>query len=117
MSKFITAAKQSGSPLAKTQGIEKVSKELPSERASVIYVAVDRIIAGIKSIQEHMDEEAFPIQMPPLNAPVAMAATGGDGWGRYDIFVPTELLVAGKNAAMGMMMGGQGQPPPADQPQ
>jgi hypothetical protein len=114
MSKFIAAAKENGAPLSKSAGVENVSKHLPKERNAVVYVAVDHIIAGVKRIQQYMEEEVLPIQMPALNAPAALAVTGGEGWAQYDIFLPTELLVAGKNAAMSMMGAGE---QPADQPE
>lgn len=106
--RFITAAKEKAAPLASDPGIQKISQHLPKERASVAYIALDHFITGIKRIQQHMEEEVLPIDLPALNAPVAVTMTGGDGWAQYDVFIPTEVMVAGKNAAMSMM-GQQGQ--------
>jgi hypothetical protein len=107
--KVIEAAKGNEAPLSKNAGIMKVSEQLPKEQAGVMYVSLDRMLTRIKEFQTHMDEEPLPIEVPRLDAPIAMSGTGGDGWGQYDIFIPMELLVAGKNAAMTMM--GQQAPP------
>jgi hypothetical protein len=116
LTQFLGAAKSSEAPLAKSAGIEKVSTYLPKERAAVVYFAVDRILERVKEIQKFMEEEPLPIQVPPIHAPAAMAVTGGDGWAQYDIFLPTELMLAGKNAAMTMMMG-QPAAEPAETPE
>jgi hypothetical protein len=107
--KLIESAKSAGAPLAEEAGIKKVSPNLPKERGSVMYIAVDRIVRTIRSVQKAMDEEVLPLNMPPVHAPLAIAETGGNGWMQIDLFVPTDLMVAGKNAAMAMMGG---QPPP-----
>ncbi|MBI4717003.1 MAG: hypothetical protein HY763_04305 [Planctomycetes bacterium] len=109
MGKLVEAAKKKESPLDADAGIKKVATNLPAERASVLYLAVDQIIAGIQHVMKAVDEEELPVTMPTIDAPLAMSATGGDEWSRFDIFLPTELLVAAKNAGMAMMGG----PPPA----
>jgi hypothetical protein len=77
-----------------------------------MYFAVDRIVGVIKAAQNAFDEEELPISMPELNAPLTINGTGGDGWSRGDLFLPTELMVAIKNAVLTMMGGGQAPPPP-----
>ncbi len=108
--KAIEAAKSSDSPLEASPGIKSVGANLPAERAMVAYLSVDRIVRTIQAVQKAMDEEVLPIQVPPLQSPIGMSATGGDGWSQMDIFFPMELITEGKNAVMAMMGGG----PPQD---
>lgn len=114
MATLIEQAKKNEPSLAKDEGIKKVVKFLPKERASVTYLAVDRILASVNRIMEALEEELLPVQMPAINAPLAMVGSGGDGWMQLDLFLPTELLVASKDAAMVMM--GQAAAPPAATP-
>ncbi|HEY3245534.1 MAG TPA: hypothetical protein VGM03_19500 [Phycisphaerae bacterium] len=108
----IGVAKAKQAPLDRDPGIRKVAEQLPRERASVVYIAVDQIISTIREGGKLMgEEEEFPIQMPKLQAPLAMSGTGGENWVQFDLFAPSELLVAGKNAAM-LLMGGGAPPPP-----
>ena len=65
----------------------------------------------ISRVAKVLDEEEFPVKMPSIDAPLGISSTGGTEWNRVDVFVPTELMVAVKNAILGMMMGG-GQPMP-----
>lgn len=110
--KFIEGARSSSAALEGTPGIKKVSEFLPKERASVLYVAVDNVIRGLQNIQQVTEEEPIPLQVPPVNAPIAMSSTGGENWSRADVFIHTDLMVAIKNAAMSMMGGGA--PPAGD---
>ena len=109
MASLIEQAKKNKAPLDNDTGIRKTASAVPEERASVAYLAVDRILTAINEVANTLEEEPVPVQMPPIDAPLAMASSGGDGWVRFDMFAPTELLVASKNAAMIMM--GQMQAP------
>ncbi len=118
MGRLIESARKKGdgkdnlrSGLDDDPGIKKVAANLTSERASVAYISVDQIIGAINSVAKALDEEELPIKMPAINAPLAMSGTGGNGWQRFDIFVPMELMVAVKNATLAMMGGGQVAPP------
>ena len=116
MGTLIETAKKKDSPLDGDAGIKKVAAFLPKKRASVAYVAIDQILACIPNVMKAVgEEEAFPVQMPVIDAPLAMAASGGDGWMQLDMFMPTELLVASKDAGM-MMAGSMMAPPPATTP-
>jgi hypothetical protein len=115
---LIKRAASNDAPLEKDAGIEKVSAYLPKKRQSVAYVALDNIVKLVRNITDAMGEEMFPLQVPTINAPLALTGTGGKEWMQVDILLPTDLMIAGKNAAM-MMMGtmgaaqqGQQQPPP-----
>ncbi|MBU0717134.1 MAG: hypothetical protein KJ749_02710 [Planctomycetes bacterium] len=112
MAKLLEQAKKKDAPLDDDAGIKRIAAHIPKERASVGYLAVDRVIAFIQDVQRALDEEVLPIQMPAINAPVAMSMTGGNGWMQGDVFLPTELLVAGKDAVM-TMMGPMMAPPAA----
>ena len=111
MGRLIESAGKDAVPLADDPGIKKVKAHLTSERASEMYLSVDRIVNVISRVARVLDEEEFPVKMPSIDAPLGISSTGGTEWNRVDIFVPTELMVAVKNAIMGMMMGG-GQPMP-----
>lgn len=115
MASLMKQALDSGAPLDADTGIKKVSAGLPKERAQVAYFAVDRILDLVNRVMVTLEEEPLPVTMPPINAPLAMVGSGGDGWIRGDLVVPTELLIAAKNAVM-TMMGTMGAPPPTTQP-
>ncbi len=116
MGTLIEQAKKKEAPLDGDAGIKKVAAFLPEKRASVAYVAVDQILAFIPNVMKALgEEEVFPVQMPKIDAPLAMAASGGDGWMQLDMFLPTELLVASKDAGM-MMAGSMMAPPPPTTP-
>ncbi len=114
MATLIEQAKKDGAPLEEDAGIMKVAGVLPKPVASVGYVAADRILASINQVMTVLEEEKLPVQMPPLDAPMAMATTGGDGWAQFDLFFPTELVVASKNAFMVMMGQRMGEPAAPD---
>ncbi len=115
MAYLMKQALDSGAPLDADAGIKKVSARLPKERAQVGYIAADRMLALVNKVMVTLEEEPLPVQMPPINAPLAMVGSGGDGWIRGDLIVPTELLIALKNAAM-TMMGTVAGPPPTTPP-
>lgn len=111
MARLLDLAKRNDAALDNDPGIKKVAAQMAKQRQSVMYAAVDEVFAGIHNAQQALDEEPLPVQMPPLDAPLAFTGSGGDGWMQLDIFMPTELLVAGKDAIMKMM--GTGGAPPA----
>ncbi|MGD2110405.1 MAG: hypothetical protein PVI86_13575 [Phycisphaerae bacterium] len=114
MAALMESAKKDAAPLEVDAGITKVAGALPAERASVAYLAADRILASVNQVLTTLEEDALPVTVAPIHAPLAMATRGGDGWVEFDMFFPTELLVAGKNAAMTMM--GQQQTAQPSQP-
>ena len=79
------------------------------------YVALDQIFLSVNDVLAELGEERLPIPVPQIDAPVAMAASGGDGFVQLDLFLPMELLIAGKNAGMAMM-GSMMAPQPAPAP-
>ena len=111
MGRLIKSAGSDAAGLADDPGIKKVRAHLTGERASEIYLSVDRIVNMISRVAKVLDEEEFPVKMPSIDAPLGISSTGGTEWNRVDVFIPTELMVAVKNAILGMMMGG-GQPMP-----
>jgi hypothetical protein len=115
LTRLIDQVKKKDAPLDNDAGIKKVAPHLPKERGSVGYLAVDQIVEFAKNVMRALDEEVIPVQMPTLNAPLAMAGTGGDGWLQGDLFIPTELMVAAKNA--GMMLAGSMMAPPGAAPE
>lgn len=116
MASLIEQAKESRAPLDSDPGIKKVATFLPTHRASVGYLAADRILDSVNQVMTALEEERLPVQMPPLDAPLAIATSGGDGWLQFDMFFPTELLVASKNVVMVMMGQQAAQPGPAPGP-
>ena len=126
---LMAQAGSADAPLDDDPGIKRVAALLPKDRNSVVYVALDNIFTLVGNINKALEEEdEFPIQLGELNAPLALVGRGGDGWTQADIFIPTELLVAGKDAIMTMVgmgagpMGGEmeleegadAEPPPSD---
>jgi hypothetical protein len=116
MADLIKAAQAKASPLDSDAGIKRVSAHLPAERHSVFYFAPDRIVTTIRAIQKAMGEEELPILVPELNAPIAVAASGDESFARSDAYLPMELIVAGKNVAMGLMMSRMAAPPGGSKP-
>ena len=114
MTQVIEQAKSKSSPLDDDPGIKKVAAHFPKERGGVFYLAVDHGAKLLYKIGEAVGDP-FPFQLQPINAPLAIATTGGDGWSRFDLLVPTELVVAVKNAAMMAMMQPAGGAAPATQ--
>ncbi len=110
MASVIEHAKNDKPLLDSDPGILRVADHVPSERAYATYLAVDQIIKCIGTGAEILDDEQFPIQMAELNAPIAIVGSGGNGWVRADVYLPTELIDAAKNAIMGMMMSQMGGP-------
>ncbi len=108
MGKIIETAKKKDAPLDANAGITKVNALLTKERASVVYVAIDQIFAGVNRIAKELEEEEIPVTMPALQSPIAVSTTGGNEWSRFDLVLPTEVLKAGKDAVMAMMEGGEG---------
>jgi len=120
MSRLVEQARGSDAPLDADAGIKKVSRYLPENRASVAFIAVDNICEFARTVAEAVGEEMFPLQFPQIQAPLAFSGTGGTEWAQFDVLVPTELMVAGKNAAMmmmGMMGGGAPEEAPPETPE
>ena len=106
MGKVIEAAKKKDGALDANPGIAKINSQLPKERSSVAYIALDQVFAGVNRIAKEMEEEEIPVKMPALQSPIAMSSSGGNEWSRVDIVFPTEVLKAGKDAVMSMTGGG-----------
>ena len=93
MARLIRAIRRGQSPLDEEQGIARVASGLPKERAGVVYLACDRMVNFIHSVAEECEtEEPFPFWLSPVDAPLAIGITGGDGWSRNDLFAPMPLL-------------------------
>ena len=103
MASLIEQARTNEAPLDNDTGIRKTAHAVPKMRASVAYVAVDRILAAVSRVADVLEEEPLPVQMPLLDAPLTLASSGGDGCAQFDMFVPTALLIASKDAAMVVM--------------
>jgi len=97
---LVDQARSDAAPLDADKGIQSVASRLPKQRAFSIFIAVDEILKTIQNVQRAVDEEPLPVQLPKLDAPVALNSTGGDGWSRFDIFVPTQLIRAITDASM-----------------
>lgn len=101
--KIIASAKGRKALLDELAGIKKVSAQLPKERYAVVYVAVDEILATINRIAVALGEDELPVNFGQVDAPVTVQMTGGDAWSRGDLFIPSDLMKAGAQAAMAAM--------------
>jgi len=111
MNQVIEQACKPDAPLDEDPGIKRVAALLPKSRNSVIYLALDNVVTLVRNIGKVLEEEdEFPLEVGELNAPLAVVGRGGEGWSQADIFVPTELMVAAKDAIT-TMMGMAGGPP------
>lgn len=118
MERLIQSASKNEPALESIPSVKKSASAIPAERSGVVYVAADRLIGLINQAMKAVDEEELPVSLPAGTSPIAMASTGGEDWGRMDLFVPTDLMLAGKNAAMVMMGTGavNAAPPPPEAP-
>ena len=98
--KLVAAARSNNAPLDDNVGIKNVSGNLPKARASVFFVDANEIMAAAQRVSNAAGQQPLPVQLPKLDAPLAMASTGGNGWARVDLFVPTALIRGIKDAAM-----------------
>ncbi|HUU94828.1 MAG TPA: hypothetical protein VM487_03740 [Phycisphaerae bacterium] len=111
MNQAIEQARKSEAPLDEDPGIKRVAALLPKSRTSVFYLALDNVVALVRNIVKALDkEDEFPLEVGEINAPLAVVGRGGEGWSQADIFIPTELMVAAKDAIMTMMGMGGGPP-------
>lgn len=90
--------KSSADSLTGDKGIGEVSGQLPSPRASEMYVAVDNILKLVNKVSKAMGEEPMPFEVPTVNAPLAGSSTVQDDVMRMDFIVPMKLIKAGKEA-------------------
>ena len=107
MARLVESARKGKAALDKDAGIVKVNKILRKKKSSATYVAVDNVFDFISKVAEAAGEEALPVAFPKIDAPLSVVGSGGKNWARVDLFVPTELMQAGKNVGM-MLMGTQG---------
>ena len=109
---FATVVEQTKSKAAMLDGepgIQAASKRMPRERAGLAYLDADRFVRWLGELMAAVEEdEEFPIKLPKLDAPIALVTTGGDGWQTSQLHIPSELMVATKDAVMGAMGGGDG---------
>lgn len=103
MARLLRAIRRNESPLEEDTGVALVNRNLPEKRSAMAIVAVDRIVNFADDISFALDPaDPFPILLPRLDKPLGVAATGGPGWARYDLFVPLPLLQATITAAREM---------------
>lgn len=102
-SKIIASAKGRKAVLDDDAGIKKVSAQLPKERYSAVYIAVDEILATVNRIAVALGEDELPVKFGKVDAPVTIQMTGGTAWTRGDLFIPSDLMKAGAQAAMAAM--------------
>ena len=114
MNRLVDQAKSNDAPLDNDVGVKKVDSHLPKARYFAMYMAADQIVAAINNVMTVLDEERLPFQVPEINAPLALCATGGDGWVQGDLFFPSDLLVAMKDVGFAMLGNAMAAPPPAE---
>jgi hypothetical protein len=102
----LKAARSSSGGLAEDRSIRQVTTNLPARKSSEIYLAVDAIVELIQNTMSALGEkDELPLKLTDINAPVAMATTIEGASGRFDLFVPMELVTSIKNAWMASMAG------------
>lgn len=108
----IASAKANTDTLDQTKGVEKVSGELPKQRAAEAFIALDNIAnAGVKFAKQQ--GLAVQFKLPPNLPPIGVAIGTEASSVRFDMVIPTQLIqsmvAAGMQAAMQQNNGpGQG---------
>jgi hypothetical protein len=115
MADVLAAAKSDSSGLEQRAGVIKAAPTVLKDRTMCGYVNADEIVRMIREITKAMDEEdVFPLTMPKLESPVAMAIKTTNNSTRGDMHVPMEVMVAVKDMVMTLMGMGANAGPPAD---
>ena len=114
LERLIDTARAGGSPLAADKGIQLASSGLPKQRAAAYYLAVDHGLRLVQNILDALDEEQLPLPADAIDAPLALCVSGGDGWVRGDMYVPTPLMKAIAGMVRTMMGATAPQATPAD---
>lgn len=107
----IAAVKDNTDTLDQTKGVQKVSGELPKQRALEAFIALDNIAnAGVKLARQQ--GLAVQFKLPPNLPPIGIAVGTEASSVRFDMVIPTQLIqsimAAGMQAAM-QQNGGPGQ--------
>jgi hypothetical protein len=100
MQRLMEQALKPGAPLESDAGIQAVAPHLPADRASVFYFALDNTVELVRNIGKAMGENDMPINLGPVNAPVAFTTCGAQGWLDVDVFVPTGFMIAIKDMVL-----------------
>ncbi len=112
LKEVMALAEEGKSPLDEDAGIVKARHSLPKERSMEAFIAVENVVALIKSIGNATASPPLPITMPEINAPIAVASAPIAKTGsQSEFYLPIETITAIKDAAMGLFMGGMGGPP------
>jgi hypothetical protein len=106
-SEVLAICKASQAPLADNTGIQRVQPALPKMRNLDFFVALDNGFALVKNIMT-VRGEMLPIDLPKVDAPVAIIRSGDADTGRVDLFIPIQLIQPLAQMAMQAMMGGGG---------
>jgi hypothetical protein len=112
VSAAIKAVKDGADPLAKNEAVSLVDKNLPQDRAMVLYVGLGDIVETFSRYAKMMGLP-IPVNMKPNLPPIGISAgtSGASFW--VDSFVPSDLVE--QCIATGMqlkMMGGGGNGKP-----
>jgi len=117
ISSTMKTIKANDDPLAHTDGVTTVAKELPAERVAVIYIALDQIATVALSSAKQMGIDMgikLPDNLPPIGVTVSSAGPAV----RIDTYVPASLVQAITSAGFKMAgprragAAGPGLPPP-----
>jgi len=101
--KLVGQARNAEVSLDEHPGIRQVAEHLPQQRNSVIFVDLDAGLQLGQQILEALDEDALPFSLPEIEVPIAMTVTGGGTWTQFDLFVPMEVVSAGRDITMTLM--------------
>ena len=88
-------------PLAADPGIRKSAGNVAARRSVEGHFAVDRLVGLIHAVRRAMDLPVVFPAMPELSAPISWAVHSvGPSAVQVDVYIPMELVVAVKDAAM-----------------
>jgi hypothetical protein len=108
--RFETVCKHLKSPdesLDKEVSIKEASGQLPTPRVSEIYIAVDSVGQAAKKVLTALGEgEEFPVDVPTVNAPLAVSGAMMGSVQQINIVVPMKLIKAVKEVVAKMSASG-----------
>lgn len=99
--------KSPGESLDKEASIKESLGVLPGSRGFELFIAVDNVLQAIKAVAKTLgEEEEFPVDMPTINAPLAISSAMIGSVAQINIVIPTKLITAVKEVIDKQMAAG-----------